>query len=174
MKKKIPIFSIVGKSDSGKTSFIEKLIPELKKLNYKVGTIKHHVHSFEIDIPGKDSWRHSQSGADKVVISSPDKFALYGLVDQEMELDEIADKFLSDVDVIITEGYKSRNEEKIEVFRSEASPEPLCSADELIAIVTDDELNINVPRFRLNDAQGVARFLKKRMVDYNINSKFEN
>lgn len=159
----IPIFSIVGKSDSGKTTFIEKLIPQLKKLGLKVGTIKHHIHSFEVDIPGKDSWRHSQAGADKVIISSPEKFALYGQVERELTLDEIAEKYLNDVDIIITEGYKSSNKEKIEVFRTEVSQKPLASQDELIAIITNDHIEMDINIFGLEDADKVAKFIYERI-----------
>ena len=72
----IPIISIVGKSDSGKTTLIEKIIPELNKRGYRVATVKHDVHGFDIDIEGKDSWRHKNSGAHTVVISSPQKIAM--------------------------------------------------------------------------------------------------
>lgn len=167
MKAKTPIFSIVGKSDSGKTTFIEKLIPELKKFNLTVGTVKHHVHSFEVDIPGKDSWRHSQAGADLVMISSPDKFALYGKVDHELSLDEIAEKYLNEVDLIITEGYKSGNKKKLEIFREEVSRKPLCLEEEMIAIITDDQVEMDIPKFSLDDILGVAKFLLDQIKKYN-------
>ena len=68
-----PIVSIVGKSGSGKTTLLEKVVAELTKRGYNVGTIKHDVHGFEIDYEGKDSWRHKKAGAKTVVLSSPDK-----------------------------------------------------------------------------------------------------
>ncbi|MCU0489929.1 MAG: molybdopterin-guanine dinucleotide biosynthesis protein B, partial [Anaerolineales bacterium] len=72
-----PILSIIGKSNSGKTTLLEKLIPELRQRGYRVATIKHHAHAgFEIDQPGKDTWRHAQAGSQVVVITAPDKLAL--------------------------------------------------------------------------------------------------
>lgn len=72
----IPIICVVGRSKSGKTTLLEKLIPELKRRGYRVATIKHHSHpGFEIDVPGKDTWRHAQAGSDHVIISAPDKVA---------------------------------------------------------------------------------------------------
>ncbi|MDP2972779.1 MAG: molybdopterin-guanine dinucleotide biosynthesis protein B, partial [Deltaproteobacteria bacterium] len=87
----IPIISIVGKSDSGKTTFIEKLLPELVRRGYRVATVKHDVHGFEVDREGKDSWRHKQAGAHTVIISSPTKVALIRDVEKDLRLDEIRD-----------------------------------------------------------------------------------
>ncbi|HEX3015676.1 MAG TPA: molybdopterin-guanine dinucleotide biosynthesis protein B, partial [Desulfobacteria bacterium] len=96
-----PVISIVGKSNVGKTTLIEKLIAELKRRGFKVATVKHDVHGFEIDIPGKDTWRHAQAGADVVVISSPQKLAMINRVEQELELDQICAQ-VQGVDLIIT------------------------------------------------------------------------
>jgi len=89
----IPIILIVGKSNSGKTTLIEKLVPELKRRGLKVGTIKHDVHGFELDQEGKDTWRHAQAGVDTVVISSPQKAACIKKVDVELTLDELICQF---------------------------------------------------------------------------------
>ena len=86
----IPIVSIVGKSDAGKTTLLEKLIPELKRRGYRVATIKHDAHQFEIDHPGKDSYRHFHAGADWTIIGSPAKLALVRRLERELSLDEIA------------------------------------------------------------------------------------
>ena len=88
----IPIISIVGKSDSGKTTLIEKLVPELTRRGYRVATVKHDIHGFEVDREGKDSWRHKQAGAHTVVISSPQKIALIRDVEKDLTLDEIREK----------------------------------------------------------------------------------
>jgi len=102
----IPIITIIGKSGSGKTTLLEKLIPELKSRGFRVGTIKHHSHAgFDIDKPGKDSWRHAQAGSHHVVIAAPDKIASYRLLDRELTLDETAAP-MDDVDIILTEGYR--------------------------------------------------------------------
>ena len=111
----IPIICVVGRSAAGKTTLLEKLIPELKSRGYRVGTIKHHAHpGFEIDHPGKDTWRHARAGSDHVVIAALDKIASVRPVDREPTLDEVA-ATISEVDLILTEGYKRSGEPKIEV-----------------------------------------------------------
>ncbi|GFP23998.1 molybdopterin-guanine dinucleotide biosynthesis adapter protein, partial [Candidatus Hakubella thermalkaliphila] len=94
----IPVFAIVGKTDSGKTTLLEKLVAELKKRGYRVGTVKHDIHGFEVDHPGKDSWRHAQAGADTVAISSPQKLALIKKVDHDLKPDELVGEYFQDVD----------------------------------------------------------------------------
>jgi molybdopterin-guanine dinucleotide biosynthesis protein B len=116
--------SIVGKSGSGKTTLLEKLIPELRGMGLKVGTIKHDVHGFEIDHPGKDSWRHKQAGSRITIISSPQRIGMVMDVDHDHTLDELA-SFFSGVDIVLTEGYKRENKPKIEIFRREAHTEPV-------------------------------------------------
>ena len=113
----IPVISVVAKSGSGKTCLLDKLIKELKNRGLKVAVVKHDVHGFEIDHPGKDSWRHAQAGADIVSISSPQKFALIEKRSTELTLEQI-EKRITGVDIILTEGYKKGNKPKIEVFRS--------------------------------------------------------
>lgn len=157
----IPIVSIVGKSDSGKTTLLEKLIPELKKKGYKVATVKHDVHGFDIDKEGKDTWKHAKAGADAVIISSPSKLAMIKQVDEEYSLDKIG-AVIKDVDIILTEGYKKANKPKVEVFRSGVHKELLCTKDDnLIAIASDKKFNNGVPCFDINDAKGLADLLEK-------------
>ena len=93
----IPMISVVGKSDTGKTTLLEKLVAELKRRGYRVATVKHDTHGFDIDQPGKDSWRHAQAGSDVVVISGPDRLALIEKREREMTLDEIADRVSSSI-----------------------------------------------------------------------------
>jgi molybdopterin-guanine dinucleotide biosynthesis protein B len=159
--KKPPVVAIVGKSDAGKTTFLEKLIRELKVRNIKVGTIKHDAHGFDIDKPGKDTWRHAQAGADAVAISSPSKVAVIKKVKKEMSIDQVAE-LISDVDIILTEGYKRSAKPKIEINRMAHGSELLCAPDELIALVSDAEWDIGVPVFDLDDASGVADLLERK------------
>ncbi|MBW2092648.1 MAG: molybdopterin-guanine dinucleotide biosynthesis protein B [Deltaproteobacteria bacterium] len=155
-----PVVCIVGKSNAGKTTLIEKLVPELARLSLAVGTIKHDVHGFDIDIPGKDSWRHRQAGALRTVISSPSKLALIRDTNHDLSLDELA-AFFEGMDLVLTEGYKREHKPKVEVYRPEAHTEPLCRGDDnLIALVSDAPLDLGVARFGLNDAAGLAAFLK--------------
>jgi len=156
----IPIISVVGKSGVGKTTFLEKLIAELKRRGYRVAVVKHDVHGFEVDQPGKDSWRLAQAGSDSVVIASPQKLALIKQLDREMTLSEIA-ALLIDVDIILTEGYKRADAPKIEVSRRERGGELLCTPDELVAIVADQPFALDVPQFGLDDARGVVDLLEE-------------
>ncbi len=154
----IPIVSVVGKSGVGKTTFLEKLIVELKRRGHRVATIKHDVHGFEIDRPGKDSWRLAQAGSDSVVIASPCKLALIKRLEGEMSLSEIA-LLLTDIDIILTEGYKRGDAPKIEVSRRARGGELLCKPDELVAIVSDQPFDLGVRQFGLDDAAGIADLL---------------
>lgn len=161
----IPIISIVGKSDSGKTTFIEKLLPELVRRGYRIATVKHDVHGFEVDREGKDSWRHKQAGAHTTVISSPQKVALIRDVEKDLRLDEIRDKLVQDVDLILSEGYKKDVQPKIEIFRTEKHKELLCTKeDNLVAIVSDGEFDVGVSCFFLDDIKGVADFIEKKFL----------
>lgn len=153
-----PIVAVVGTSGAGKTTFLEKLIRALKKRNITVGTIKHHRHDFDMDKPGKDTWRHAQAGADAVVISSPAKIAVIKKVKQEVSLEQILE-FIPEMDIILAEGYKYSDMPKIEVNRQAHSPELICRQEELIALVTDVTRNVGAPVFGLADADGVADFL---------------
>jgi molybdopterin-guanine dinucleotide biosynthesis protein B len=156
-----PILSIIGKSDSGKTTLIEKLIPELRNMGIRVGTVKHDVHGFEMDHPGKDSWRHKQAGAEITLISSPERIGMVKDVDHDHRLDELL-PFFSGVDIVLTEGYKREGQPKIEIYRPEIHSRPLGTDDPmLIALVTDGSLELGVPRFSTDDIPGLARFITK-------------
>ena len=155
----IPIVSVVGKSGVGKTTFLEKLVAELKRRGHRVATAKHDVHGFKIDRPGKDSWRLAQAGSDSVVIASPQRLALIKHLDREMTLGEIA-ALLTDVDIILTEGYKRGDAPKIEVSRRERGGELLCTPDELVAIASDQHFDLDVPQFGLDDTMGIVDLLE--------------
>ncbi len=159
----IPVISIVGKSDSGKTTLIEKLLPELVRRGYRIATVKHDVHGFEVDRAGKDSWRHKQAGAHTVVISSPHKVAVIRDVEKDMTLDGIRERFIQDVDLLLSEGYKREVHPKIEIFRKEKHTELLCTKDDkLIAIVSNQDFDMGVPVFDLDDMKGLADFIEKK------------
>jgi len=163
--KKTPVISIVGKSDSGKTTLLEKVIKELKSRGIKHAIIKHDAHQFEIDHPGKDTWRHAQAGADIVAISSPSKVAIIEKRETELTLDEVIAR-ISNVDLIITEGYKRENKPKIEVFRSAAHQTLLCEPHELIAIASDVPWQIGVPCYHIDDISGIATEIEKYMQNF--------
>ena len=156
----IPIITIIGKSRSGKTTLLEKLIAELKLREYRVATVKHHSHAgFDIDRPGKDSWRHAQAGSDHVIVAAPDKIASYRLLERELTLDEIAAE-VKDVDIILAEGYRRAGKPTLEVIRSEIGLEPICPSEQCFAIATDVSLPLPQPQFDLSDVDGIVNFIE--------------
>lgn len=157
------LVAVVGKSDAGKTTLIEKLVPELVRLGLRVGTVKHDAHSFEIDHPGKDSWRHGRAGASAYAIASPERLAFITRLDEELELTAIARRFFAGFDLVVAEGYKRSAPHRVELFRAGAGhAEPLCAPGEALALVTDAELE-HEHRFGLEDGAGLARFLAVRL-----------
>ncbi|WP_353096980.1 molybdopterin-guanine dinucleotide biosynthesis protein B [Tissierella praeacuta] len=160
----IPVFSIVGsKSNTGKTTIICKIIEELKNRGYKVATIKHHMGDFEIDQPGKDTWKHGQAGADIVIISSPVKMAKVEKLEKEIELDNIIGQ-IQDVDIIITEGYKKENKLKLEVVRKAISENLISKEDELFGIVTDFPLKNNIPQFNFDQTLDIVNLIEEKFL----------
>ncbi len=154
-----PIISVVGYSGAGKTTLMEKLIGELTLRGYRVGSIKHDVHGFEMDKPGKDSWRHKQAGASTTLISSPRQIGMVMDVDHDHNPDELR-KFFPHVNIILTEGYKKQSRPKVEIFRSGIHGEPLCRSDDnVIAIMSDIPVGLKTHRFTLDDVAGLVDFL---------------
>ena len=157
------LVAVVGKSDAGKTTLIERLVPELIRLGLRVGTVKHDAHSFEIDHPGKDSWRHGQTGARAYAIASPERLAYIARLDKELPLAHIAETYFRGFDLLVAEGYKNSAPHRIEVFRAGAGHQaPLCGPGETLALVTDAPLP-HERRFALGDALGLARFVVARL-----------
>jgi len=161
-KGSVPVVSFVGKSGVGKTTALELVIRELKRRGRRVGTVKHDAHGFDMDRPGKDSWRHAEAGSDAVAVSGPSRMALIRRVDEEMALDEIV-RLMGDVEIVLTEGYKRGSKPKIEVTRRERGTELLCRAEELVGIMADYPVSLGmpVPQFALDDAGGVVDLLEK-------------
>ena len=158
----IPIICIVGKSGVGKTYVITKLVAELKSRGYRVATVKHSAHDIDLDLEGKDSWQHARAGSDAVVISSPHKFAFIREVDHDSTLAELSRLIGPDFDIILAEGFKQDKATKIEVHRKESGKDLICERDELLAVVTDEELEHDVPQYAADDAPGLVDLIEKR------------
>ena len=155
------VICIVGRSQSGKTTLIEKLIPILKDKGYRIGTIKHSHHIFDFDKSGKDSWRHKDAGAETVIIASPGKIAMVKN-DPQGTLEGLIGYF-DDMDLLITEGYKSARRPKIEVVRAARHADALLKEDDcLVAVVSDTNLEIDRPVFGLEDIDNLADFIEKK------------
>ena len=158
-----PVVAIVGKSKSGKTTLIEKLISELKSRDYRVGTVKHAPLEVDVDKPGKDSWRHIRAGSEATAIVASDKIVLIKPVTHTVGLDEIVRFFGEDYDIILAEGFKQSGTPKIEVHRKEVAP-PLSSVRKLIAIATDEPLETKTRQFSLQDITGLADLLENGFI----------
>jgi molybdopterin-guanine dinucleotide biosynthesis protein B len=158
-----PVVSIVGKSRSGKTIVIERLIGELKSRAYRVATIKHAPQGASFDEPGKDSWRHIEAGSETVVVSSPNNVVLVKPVSEDTPVEEIVRLLGEDYDIILTEGFKQGSAPKIEVHRRDAGA-PLKDIKKRVAIVTDEPLETKARQFSFEDKKGLADLLEKGFI----------
>nr|NJM04588.1 molybdopterin-guanine dinucleotide biosynthesis protein B [Desulfobacula sp.] len=158
---KTEIITIVGKSDSGKTTLLEKLVAELTRRGYRIGTVKHAHDGFDMDREGKDSWRHKKAGAHTVLVIADDRIALIR-DDRTGDLEKMR-TYLFDVDIILAEGFKGQPLPKIEIFRTAGGHKaPLCMKDNsLIAFVTDSSHKPDVPVFGLEEVGRLADFIEK-------------
>ena len=158
-----PVICIVGRSQTGKTTLIEKLIPLLMQRGFRIGTVKHSHHIFDFDKTGKDSWRHKDAGAETVIIASPGKIAMMKN-DPEGSLDSLQNFFVG-LDLVITEGYKGEQKPKIEVVRAARHKEVLLADDaNLMAVATDVEMVMEVPVFGLEEVDQLADFIEKNFL----------
>lgn len=163
-----PIVSVVANSGTGKTTLLEKLIAELKRRGYRVAAIKHDAHRFDIDHEGKDSWRLTQAGADTMLIMSTEKLAMvkqYTTAEAPGLVESVA-SYCSDVDIVLTEGFRKSPLPKIEVHRRAQSDKLLCRDLEqdpaLIAVAADSPLEIDVPLYDINDIRGLCDLIVER------------
>jgi molybdopterin-guanine dinucleotide biosynthesis protein B len=158
-----PVVSIVGKSKSGKTTIIERLVQELKSRGYRVATIKHAPQGDSFDEPSKDSWRHIKAGSEATVVSSPDNLVLLRSVPQDTPLEEITRLLGEDYDIILTEGFKQASTPKIQAHRKGAGS-PLKNIQRLMAIVTDEPLETKVRQFSFEDNKSLADLLERGFI----------
>jgi molybdopterin-guanine dinucleotide biosynthesis protein B len=158
-----PIISIISKKNCGKTTLLEKLIPELKRRSYRVGTLKHDIHGFDIDHEGKDTYRHKMAGADTVAIACPWKVSVIKDVEVELSPQQIVERYFEDVDIVLTEGYKHAGLPQVEVFRRDAHHQPIHTKGQpstLVALVSDVPLDLGVPHIDINDFKALANLIE--------------
>ncbi|MFO8100564.1 MAG: molybdopterin-guanine dinucleotide biosynthesis protein B [Dehalococcoidia bacterium] len=157
-----PIVCIAGRPKAGKTTLIEKLIPELKTRGHRVATIKHTSHDFQMDTEGKDSFKHARAGSDCVVLSSAGKLALLQNIDHDPEPAELARLISGDFNIVLAEGFKKSKEPKIEVHRGEG--DLVCPPDELMAVVSSQSMEVDVPRYSPEDIAGLATLIEDKII----------
>jgi len=157
----LKVFGITGWKNSGKTHLMERLVKEFKSRNFSVSTIKNAYHGFDVDQPGKDSFRHRQAGAQEVIVASSKRWVLMheNNDDEKIRLKDLLKK-LSKVDLVLVEGFKQERHPKIEVVRQVKDQRLIAENDQtIIALATDTNININKTQLNLNDTIGVADFI---------------
>ena len=152
----IPTYSFVAYSNTGKTTFLEKLVPELKARGLRVAVYKHDGHDFEIDKEGKDSYRMTKAGADVTLISSATKAVI--MENRYIDPEELVSR-ISDVDIIIVEGWKAGPWKKIAMRRSANGKDFPIPQEECFALISDTPVKGYDNVFDINDAEGVAKLL---------------
>jgi molybdopterin-guanine dinucleotide biosynthesis protein B len=158
----LKIFAIVGRSNSGKTRLILRLIPELMSRGYSVGVVKHCGHGFSLDHEGKDSWQFMQSGSEGVVLVSADRLAVIKQQDEQMDPSQAAREFFPIADYVLVEGGgKDRDLKKLEVLADRTSGEIQTPADELIAVISYQRLRTGKPEFSPEQVKEIVDFLEK-------------
>ena len=159
-----PVFIFVGHSNSGKTTFVERLIPELARRGKKIATINHAHHKVQLDTEGKDSWRYKEAGAALSMLVTTSALQLVADAASGREPLQLAERFLGEADLVLAEGFSLSPGPKIEVLRRENGKPPRCAIkDGLIAIVTDcPEVYPELPHFAFDDFSALADFLLRQ------------
>ena len=155
------VFGIAGYSGSGKTTLLEKLIPQFTARGLTVSVIKHAHHGFDIDRPGKDSYRHREAGASEVLLSCNDRWALMHerRDGSDVTLDELLAR-LAPCDLVLVEGFKQEPIPKLEVYRPENGKPPLFpERSDIVAVASNVALAVSLPRLALDDVAAIADFV---------------
>lgn len=156
------VFGIVGWKGMGKTELVVKLVEHFTTAGLTVSTVKHAHHAFDIDVPGKDSYRHREAGASEVIVASENRYVLIhdNRGAPEPELDVLLAK-LDPVPLVLVEGFKRQGHPKLEVIRGDGPDNPVALTDDsIIAVATDRKREgICVPQFDVNDASTIADFI---------------
>ena len=160
-ENEMKVIGLAGWSGAGKTTLLTRAIPLLLEKGLRVSVIKHAHHAFDVDVPGKDSWRHREAGATEVLVSSSQRWALMHELRGagEPRLPELLAK-LSQVDLVVIEGFKREPHRKIEVHRA-ANAKPLLFPDDadVVGIATDTEVETMLPRVHLDDIEAIAAMM---------------
>lgn len=155
------LYGIVGWKNAGKTGLVERLVTEITSRGFSVSTVKHAHHTFDVDHPGKDSYRHRHAGATEVLLSSGNRFALMHEL-RGAEEPSLADLLarLSPVDLVLIEGYKRDLHPKVEAFRAETGNPLIAREDDTVkAVAADTPLDLDRPVFDLNDTASISDFI---------------
>ncbi len=160
------IISITGRSNSGKTTLITKIIGELKKRGYRASVIKHTFHHLETDPEGKDTGRFRNSGAENVLITNDSELMLFTRLEAPLSPEELVKRYMdADSDLVIIEGFKSSSLPKIEVIGdSEEAPLHESGVRNIDALISDRKRDTELPLFRRDDIGGITDFIISRYI----------
>ena len=156
-----PIISIVGRSDSGKTTLLERLIADLKQRGYKVAVMKHSAEEVELDTVDKDTWRFTRAGSEVSAISSGHNLAAFKRLTDDFGPQELSQFISDDLDLLLTEGFKQCSYPKIEVHRREQGSGLVSPPQQLLAVVTDESLQVEVPQFSKDEVEKIVDLIEK-------------
>ena len=158
-----PAVSFIARSGTGKTTLLTSLIAELKRRGFLVGAVKHGPPNFEIDHPGKDSYRFTEAGADNMLVCSDNKLAFVKQYRQPPPFEDLLAAYFPDVDIILVEGFKLVDLPRIEIHRWEHGSDLLCRGEihdpNLLAVATDRKINVDAPQLDLNCPEQIVEFL---------------
>lgn len=168
VQRGVKAVSFVAKSGTGKTTLMEKVISELRTRGYKVGALKAVSHEFDIDRPGKDSFRLAAAGAEATMICSAEKLAFVQVQSEVPDVEKLLSQYFKDLDIVLVEGYKSGPLPKIEIYRQGYTDSLLCCDNEnlssYIAVASDCSLALPLPLLDLNNQSEVTDFLIARLL----------
>ena len=162
----LPIISFIGRSESGKTTLLSGIIADLKARGLRIAVIK-HTQEFDLERKGKSSWNLGQAGADTVIVSSPEELVIMQKTDHDFTPQEITRLLNADYDLVLTEGFKKSSTTKIEVHRKEqeGAGQLLAPENQLLAVVTNERLNVDVPQFDRDDIKPLADLIVKWLAE---------
>lgn len=160
--------AFVARSGTGKTTLMERVLPELLNRGFRVGAMKHDAHRFDIDHPGKDSYRLTEAGAGTTLITSTEKLALVKKHFESPSAEELVQTYFSDMDLVLVEGFSRTSLPKIELHRKGRKDPLICRGGNhdpwLIAVASDEPLELDVPVLNLNDPRNIADFIEVNLI----------
>lgn len=157
------MITFAAPSGTGKTTLLEAVIAALVRRGYRIGALKHDAHRLKLDTPGKDSWRFRQAGAFRVLVASNEQMGIFSAVEGEVSLAGLVDRYLSDVDLVLTEGFRKAGLPTLRVHRAARPADPGWAVPRnVVAWVTDTPSGDGLPQLPLDDPQAVADFIEAR------------
>ncbi|MDY6826414.1 MAG: cyclic pyranopterin monophosphate synthase MoaC [Bacillota bacterium] len=159
--KPVIINFVAAQSETGKTTILEKLIPRLKNRGLRIAVLKDNLRYYDLDTPGKDSWRFARAGAEIAGLTTPEGYLLIGSAGQENGTAAAA-RLLQNFDLILVEGNKKSPYPKIEVVRSDVNREPLLPSHTVAVLSDCDDLKVDLPILKIDDIDALAEFIEQR------------